>query len=215
MIRLTCSNCGSKLNAKDELAGQTRKCPKCAHPIQIVADAPAEPAAAGLNEAPSDEHVQPATEDHLPTPDLPSRLNRDSHYLICDRTQLVAAWVNNGNGWMLKTSAGLIAAKRNRENLPAQGDFKLVELKFTVTPEGKRLTGLALYQLATRWALTVLHEGDDQIAAKITGLGFLNREQKNVVRQTLREQLMRPVWEHAANVIEYLGNADYHSPGVG
>ena len=215
MIRVTCPNCGSKLNAKDELAGQTRKCPKCAQPIQIVADAPASPAVAGLDEHPSDQQVQVDTEGGLPVLDLPERLTRDSHYLICDRTHLTATWENNGSGWMFKAGAGFISAKRSRENLPSQGDFKLVELKFAITPEGKRLTGLTSYQLATRWALTVLDQGDDQIVGKITGMGSLNRDQKNAVRQALKDQFMRQVWEGAADVLEYLANTDYHSPGVG
>jgi hypothetical protein len=215
MIRVSCPNCGSKLNAKDELAGQTRKCPKCAQPVRIVADAPADLGSVGLDETLSDQHVQAATEEHLPSVHLPERLNRDSHYLICDKTRLVAAWENNGSGWMLKTGAGFVNAKRNRDELPSQGDFKLVELKFTMTPDGKRLSGLMTYQLDTRWALTTLDQGDDQIVAKIVSYGFLNRDQKNAVRQALRDQFMRPVWENAAEVLEYLGNTDYHSHGVG
>ena len=85
MIRVTCPNCGSKLNAKNELAGQTRKCPKCAQPIQIVADAPADTDVVGLDEHPSDQHVQVDREERLPVLDVPERLNRDNHYLICDR----------------------------------------------------------------------------------------------------------------------------------
>jgi hypothetical protein len=159
--------------------------------------------------------VQVATDEGLPVLDLPERLNRESHYLICDRMHLVAAWENNGSGWMIKTSTGLASAKRNRDQLPAQGDFKLVELKIAMTPEGKRLTGICSYQLASRWALTVLAEGDEPIVKKITGYGSLNADQKNVVRQALRDQFMREVWGGAAAVLEYLGNTDYHSAGVG
>ncbi len=36
-IHLACGNCGSKLKVKDELAGQTRKCPACEQPVQIPA----------------------------------------------------------------------------------------------------------------------------------------------------------------------------------
>ena len=63
--------------------------------------------------------------------------------------------------------------------------------------------------------MTVLDQGDDPIAGKITGLGSLNRDQKNAVRQALKDQFMRQVWEGAAEVLEYLANTDYHSPGVG
>jgi hypothetical protein len=221
MILVTCPNCGSRLNAKDELAGHTRKCPKCRLPVRIVADAAPKPGNVALDENDktdetlTDPQVQPDAEQRLPSPNLPERLNRESHYVICDRTRLVAAWENNGAGWMLKTGTGFISAKRNRDQLPAQGDFKLVELKFAVTPDGKRLSGLAFFQLAERWALTSLDQGDDPIVEKITGLGSLNRDQKFFIRQALKDQFMRQVWEDAAEVLEYLGNADYHSPSVG
>ncbi len=213
MIRVSCPHCGSKLNAKDELAGQTRKCPKCGQPVLIAADS-AE-VGVDIDETPSDQHVQAATEEHLPSMHVPERLNRDNHYLICDKGHLVATWENNGHGWMLKTGSGFISAKRNHEKLPAQGDFKLVELKFSMLPEGKRLSGIRSFQLAPRWALTTLDQSDDLVMEKVVHLGLLNRDQKNVVRQALKEQFMREVWEHASAVLEYLGNTDFHSPGVG
>lgn len=209
MIRVTCPNCGSKLNAKDELAGHTRKCPKCAQPVQIVADAPE---TAGTAQNPQ---IQPDTEEPLLSLHLLERLNREYHYLICDKSRLLAAWESNGQGWMLKTNTGFVNAKRNSDKLPNQGDFKLVELKFAMTPDGKRLTGLTTYQLATHWALNSLAQGDDQIVEKVSNFGPLNRDQKNAVRQALRDQFMRPVWESAAEVLEYLGNVDYHSHSVG
>ena len=211
MIRVICPHCNSKLNAKDDLVGQMRKCPKCSQPVKIVAGPPVAPSIAKAEEP----HVQITTDERLPTPELPERLNRESHYLICSKTHVVATWENNGTGWMYRAGPGLISAKRCRESLPSQGDFKLVELKFNVIPEeGKRLTGLTTHQLATRWALTALDQGDDAIVAKITGPGCLNRDQKNAVRQSLKDQFMRQVWSDAAEVLEYLANADYHSPGV-
>ena len=35
-IRIRCKNCGSKIDAKDELLGQTRQCPKCKSSLLIV-----------------------------------------------------------------------------------------------------------------------------------------------------------------------------------
>jgi hypothetical protein len=157
----------------------------------------------------------PASEECLPSLDLPEQLNRLGHYLICDREHLVATWENNGQGWMLKTTSGFISAKRNQDKLPSQGDFKLVEVKLSMTPEGKRVTGLAVYQLALSWALIVLGQGDEQIISKIIGHGALNQDQKSVIRQTMGDQFMREVWQDAADVLAYLGNADYHSSGVG
>ena len=215
MVRVTCPHCASTLNAKDELVGHMRKCPKCGQPIKIVADAPATPESVPVAETPPDEDAHAIVAEGLPPRRLPDRLDRHSHYLIVDRTSLRATWQSDGHGWMMKMGPNYVSAKRDRENLPTEGDFKLVELTFAVTPEGRRLTGVIAFQLALRWALTVLHEGDDQITGKIRSFGSLNREQKFAVRQALKEHFMPDVWEHSPEVLEYLANLDYHSPGVG
>jgi hypothetical protein len=223
MVRVICPECASKLNAKDELIGQTRNCPKCGQPVRIVAEIDFDQIALTGDSATAAEPDRSATEGvlegglelGLTRPEGPKRLNRESNYLICGRTQLVATWSNNGQGWMLKIDAGMVSARRNSNQLPSQGDFKLVELKLELTNDGKRLLGLRIYQLAPRWALPALARDDDQIVEKITGPGGLNREQKFVVRQALKDQFMRPVWEDAAAVLEYLGNTDYHSHEIG
>jgi hypothetical protein len=217
MIRMTCAGCGKKLHAKDELAGRRAKCPNCGQPVEIPIPAQvAEPSnTIPLDDAEPGEHVIPASEEHVATYSAPERLNRASHYMICNRTQLVAKWENDGGGWMIRAVGGFLPAKRNRDKLPDQGDFQLTELKFGMTAEGKRLVGIVSYRLISRYALTVLDQGDDAIMEKIAGPGCLNRDQKNAVRQGLREQFMRPVWQDATAVLEYLNGADYHSPGVG
>jgi hypothetical protein len=240
MIRLTCPSCDKKLNAKPETAGQMRKCPNCGQPIRIpveeavaapveeavaapveeavaapVEEAVAAPAAVVPGDAAASAEVIAISEEHLPFFHRPERLNRESYYLICNRTSLVATWENNGNGWMLKTVSGFIPAKRNRDQLPNQGEFQLIELKFATLPQGRRLTGLNFYQLAARWALNSLDQGDDPVLERIAGPGRLNKDQKNVVRQTLRDHFMRPLWQDAAAVLEYLGNDDHQSHSVG
>ncbi len=232
MIRLTCPSCDKKLNAKPETAGQMRKCPNCGQPIRIPVEEPvaapvaeaatapvdepvAAPAAVVLGNTAAPEEVIAISEEHLPFFHRPERLNRESYYLICNRTGLVATWENNGNGWMLKTVSGFIPAKRNRDQLPNQGEFQLVELKFATLPQGRRLTGLNFYQLATRWALNSLDQGDDAVLERIAGPGRLNKDQKNVVRQVLRDHFMRPLWQDAAPVLEFLANDDHQSHSVG
>jgi hypothetical protein len=212
MIRITCPNCQSKLRAKDELVGQTRECPQCHAPVLIAKPdtLPELP-----DEAAPEEQIHDIGTPGLPPLDVPKRLDRHNHYLICDRSKLVAAWKDDGQGWMLKTNTGLVSAVRNSEQLPAQGDFKLVELKLQRTDAGVRLAGIQSYQLAERWALTSLDRGDDQIVSKITALGSLNRDQKNVVRQAVKDRFMREVWAEAGDLLEYLANTDYHSPGTG
>jgi hypothetical protein len=216
MIRIICPNCGSKLNAKEKLIGESRPCPKCKEPIKIA--------------IPEDHEQLPSLPLDEPDPDAPhliankpplgnvrllERLNRDNRYLICDRTSLFALWANDGHGWVLKTNTGNVPAARNPEKLPVQGDYKLVELKMEKRDEGMHLLGLSVYQLAQRWALTALEESDDRICSRITARGSLNREQKFLVRRMFRENFMPEVWEHATDVLDYLANADYHSHGVG
>ena len=214
-----CPGCESKLNAKDELVGQTRNCPKCGTPVLIAQpDAAAEPfpqELAGLDEPAPDQHVHGASETSLRSFDVPERLDRSNHYLVCDKSKLVATWENNGQGWMLNTNFGLVSATRNHEQLPTQGDFKLIELKLTVADAGFRLDNVTSYQLALRWALTKLDKGDDKILSAVTGPGFLNKEQKNAVRRVIKDQFMPEVWQDSNKVLEYLGNTDYHSPGTG
>jgi hypothetical protein len=213
MIRIECLSCGSKINAKDELAGQTRKCPKCGQPIHIPQVEPADASAVPSDEL-SDQHAQAVAEEHLPTHHFPDRLARLNRYMILDKAKLVAIWENNGHGWMLKTGFGFVQATRNHEQLPAQGDFKFVELQMELDDIGLHLRGLLCYQLARRWALTNLDKGDDKILKSITGLGFLNKDQKASVMKAMKEFFMRQVWEKADGVIDYLSNTDYHSPGT-
>jgi hypothetical protein len=213
MIHFACSGCGKKLHAKDELAGRTAKCPNCRQPITIP-EAPEPSNLIPLDDAEPGEHVIPASEEHVATLAKIERLNRESHYLICSRTHLMATWSNNGVGWMVRAGVGFLPAKRAREKLPDAGEFQLTELKFTMTPEGKRLSGITSYRLVSRYAMTVLDQGDDNIVEKIAGPGHLNRDQKIAVRQALKDQFMRPVYQDATAVLEYLSGADVHSQGV-
>lgn len=213
MIHFACPSCGKKLHAKDALAGRTAKCPACTNPFQVP-DASNVSESIPLDDVATGEQLIHITEEHITGYEAPERLNREHHYLICDKARLAALWQNDGAGWMIRAGAGFLPAKRNRDKLPNSGAFQLTELKFAATPEGKRLKGIVSYQLVSRWALTALDQGDDAILEKISGPGCLNRDQKNAVRQALKEQFMRPVWQDATAVLDYLANADHHSPGI-
>jgi hypothetical protein len=216
MIRIICPNCGSKLNAKEKLIGESRPCPKCKEPVKIaIVENHEELPSIPLEEPAPDQPHLVGNKTALANVRLLERLNRSSRYLILDRTSLFAAWTNDGEGWKLKTNTGMVPASRNSELLPANGDFKLVEIKLETREAGMHLLGLATYQLAQRWALTCLDEGDDRICERVTGRGSLNREQKFAVRRMLRENFMPEVWEHAKEILDYLANTDYHSHGVG
>jgi hypothetical protein len=216
MIRITCPVCQSRLNAKDQLAGQTRKCPKCGNPLVIPKmEEASESEALGLavlDEPPPDQQVPVVTVGHLPHVAMPGRLNRQSRYLICDRTSVVATWQHNGQGWQLKTRGGYVSAARNPENLPAQGNHTLVELVLAATDEGPRLQGIRCFKLAEHWALIALAQGDDRICSRITGPGVLGREQKVAIRTYLAETLMREIWQDAREVMDYLANSEYIPP---
>jgi len=188
----------------------------------IGAEQQAAEAVAGLSPAAqrAAESAEPHAADQtakkrLPLPDWPQRLNRNNCYLICGRHKIVAAWQNNGEGWMLKSGTNWISAIRNRDQLPTQGDFVLVELKFSEAGQSRKLVGLRCYKLSQRWALTTLDKGDDQIMTKIVEPGCLNKEQKAAVRSAIKEMFMHQLWEDAQQVWEFLGNTDYHSSGVG
>jgi len=210
MIRVTCPACQSKLNARDNLAGQTRKCPKCGTPVAIV---PSRPSTRRTSPEPPSSLVRVDQSANLRTYRPPERLSRINHYLICDRTRVIAAWQNDGEGWTIRGEFGFVNAHRNQDKLPNQGDFRLVEIQMRVEDDGLRLHGLRVYQLAGRWALLNLARGDDAILKAVTGPGFLLREQKHAIRQQIKEQFMPQVWEHASAVLEYLANSDYHSAG--
>jgi hypothetical protein len=217
VIRVICPNCRAKLNAKDELVGQTRNCPGCGHPVVIRptvdVDVPQETGDSGAKtEAGPLADVQQAP---IAPVEAPTRLGRSNWYLICDPSRIIAAWENNGQGWRIRTDYGYASAARNPASIPNQGDFKLVELRMAMFGEDLRLRGILVYQLIRRWALTGLGRGDDLVCQSITGLGSLVRAQKDAIRMQLQERFMRTVWGDAAEVLDYLANGDYHSPGAG
>ena len=207
MIRVKCSNCGVTLDAKDSLAGQTRNCPKCSAPIDIPAP---EPKPKSPDEPTPIIFTNPAA-DRLPTKKFITRLSRVNRYLICDKTMVVATWRNDGQGWMVRGASGYLPARRNSESLPHFGEFVLVELDMDQTDEGLRLAAINSYQLTTRFALTKLDKGDDDILQAIVDYGSLSREQKFAVRHALTEEFLREVWGDSKEVLDYLSSADYHS----
>lgn len=220
MLRITCPNCQSKLNAKEKLIGQTRNCPKCKHPVLIAAPqgdnatTTAQPEA--VDETPA-VVIEPRDEgDGLaqvrPIADAVTELKAPNKYVICDRQRIIAVW--EGEGWQLKTPAGLISAKRNTEQIPSQGVFRLVELRVTRTPDAMYLTGILCHELTPRWALPAIGRGDNQILEKIVGPSGLTRDQKQIVRRYLQETFMPEVWRDNAALTEFLSNADQHTQGV-
>jgi hypothetical protein len=206
MIQIVCPNCNVKLRAKQEWAGRRTKCPKCGTRIEIPSADDAPP-----GQAPE---IETSDAETLPVFEVPERFSGKNHYLILSRNKLFAAWQNDGQGWKLRTAHGFASAGRSHDQLPAQGKFVLVELVLEVTDDGLRLTGLTVYQLAERYALTRLERDDDDILKAIVGLGSLNREQKNEVRKYISKHFMPAIWSDSTEVREFLSNTDFHSPGT-
>jgi uncharacterized protein (DUF4415 family) len=240
MICFQCPSCGSTLNAKDELAGRERKCPKCAGRLVVPAVAteiaplatelpppPAPPTSPGVamrsaanaattvsQDAAASAVAAVAPPSAIPSAEHPTKLCRHFRYLICDRQRVLAYWQNDGQGWQMRVESGFAGASRYGDRLPTEGDFKLIELR--ISPEdGHRLTGLRVYQLARRWALRQLPRGDDAILKSIVGHSGLLGDHKHAVRQQLTTWLMPEVWHDAKAVVDYLSGPDCHSPGAG
>ncbi len=229
MIRFLCPGCRSRIQAKDELAGQVRRCPKCQVAFRIPKPelptedyleaewvegaAPAETARGAA--AAETTRIVPAAEEGIRTVDVPDKLVRTNVYLICDKATIYGVWENNGRGWQVKGSMGFISARQNSDELPLEGDFQLVELKMRPVPGGIRLVGLMSYQLAPRYALLALARGDEDILTKVVGPGRLTREQKSAIKLFILNKFMHPVWQDAREVLEFLNSPDYLTPGVG
>jgi len=253
MLVVQCPGCSARFKAKDELLGQTRKCPKCSAPILIeegktatklvpkpAAEAPA-PAESPAPAAPEPQAETPASDTvssqisfvqsglgaPAATDDSGSessddsdahdhckpikKLNRTYRYVIMAKDRVTAYWKADGHGWILKTRFGNVACMKNRDQIPAQGTFVLVEIILLRADEGMHLAGLRVFKLGANRALDALSKSDDMIVSKITGTGALGREQKVAVRAFIRDQFMSAVWQDAVRVNEFLGDQDFHS----
>jgi len=211
MLVVVCPSCQARLKVSPQFTGRAGKCPRCGEIINVrqVQRADAIP-------SPHPPENRPETgDDDIPAIEQPDKLVRTFHYLVCDRLGLVATWEANGQGWMIRSGTTYVRAVRNADKLPAQGDFKLVELQLIVQPDGShRLEGLHVYQLAPRYALTRIERGEDAILGAIRGPGNLNREQKAAAFRYIREKFMREIWEDNQALVDYLTNQDYHSSGI-
>ena len=227
MLRITCPGCQSKLNAKEKLIGQTRKCPKCGYEVLIQAQADsmfdereaAQADTVGGGEGEPTVHVEPPQETEglarvVPVAKPPQELVPPNKYLICDRQRLIAVWEGDGTGWQLKTPSGLISAKRNTEQIPTQGAFRLIELRITRGADAMHLSGIVCHELAARWALMAIGRGDNLILDKIVGPSGISRDQKQMIRRYLQDTFMPEVWRHRDDLVAFLSSEDIHTQGI-
>ncbi len=60
----------------------------------------------------------------------------------------------------------------------------------------------------------MLARNENEILSKVKGPSGLNKPQKAAVMQYLRESMLPEMWHEASEIVDYLGNADFHSQGT-
>ena len=197
-----CASCGSKLNAKEELRGQTRKCPKCGQPV-LIDDKPTEPVSqykqtGGITQT---QLTGPTIEDeHI---EKPSRLDFANRYFIVGYDRLIAVW-EAGKGWRVNVGAGFALAKQNVGAIPDQGTFTLVEL---LVDEARNPVDMRLYKITKRGALTALYRDESEVLNSIEGIGSLSKAQKAVLVSYMRKNFMQSFFDSEPRIMQYLTNA--------
>ncbi|MDR3196900.1 MAG: hypothetical protein LBU34_03435 [Planctomycetaceae bacterium] len=202
VFQIICSSCGSKLNAKISLIGQTRNCPKCKNPVLIQRESRQIPIV--VNE-PSIIPVQagPTFSDGTNRiENLPEQLEFRNRYVIAGADRIVATW-ESGKGWLVNVGNGFVSAKRNFSAIPDQGNFVLIEL--VISPAGIP-SGLHMFTISMRGALTSLFRDESEILHKVDGVGTLTKNQKILMLGYLRQNFMFEVLAESREVVTLLSN---------
>ena len=223
-IRVICKNCGSKIEAKDELSGQVRNCPKCKSQILIVPN--------NENEAPShesddiatnvvknsydnfdEEIISPHEDDEnrivydnsvpLPNHNPPAKLIPNHRYFIFAHERMIAYWEIN-KGWQFNIGTGFVNAMYNKELLPNTGTYKFVELIIEQTETGKRLTGLRTFSITKKWAIPAIGREPEEILSEIGGKAVLTKLQRMKLLAFIRSNYMPDFLSNCKEVYDYL-----------
>ncbi len=202
IFQIFCPSCGAKLNAKEELIGQTRNCPKCSKPVLIQREEPpqesltpltfSEPSITAIPVGPGIGEVGGLIEG------LPERLEYRNRYFVVGVDRMIAIW-EPGKSWQINVGNGFASAKKNPAAIPDQGAFALVELVIGPAEDGNRLETLKIFKVSLRGALTSLYRDDDEILRKVDGPGLLTKNQKNVLMSYLQRNFM---FEALAEAVE-------------
>lgn len=198
-IRIVCKNCNSKIDAKDELLGQTRRCPKCHNPILVKPEAP----------------QIPSVSIDVDQPLKIRRLRPDNFYVILGTDIEVAHW-RGGDGWFVNVGNGFQAIKSAPDKIPDVGTFVLVEGYVAQTSNGRRLKGLRFSQLSGRSVLKALtHSDAAAILYKAEEPTVLTSVQKRLVLQHIRNHYFFEFTDDAPEIVEYLTGFESSSHEVG
>ena len=217
-IRVICGSCGSKIDAKDELRGQTRRCPKCRQPILIEPAAQpqaskSQPVKAAQSQArpanAASDAASPATEGLKMR-----RLRPDDLYFVVGSDKLVAYW-KSGEGWMLNVGNGFSQVKRSPGLIPDLGEFVLAEGRVAQTDNGRRLKGLRFWSLTGRGVLLALGRAETEILEKAQFPTVPSGSQKRFILDQIRKLYFRDFTDDALEVVEFLTSFDSHSQSVG
>ncbi|MDR0337950.1 MAG: hypothetical protein LBI18_12760 [Planctomycetaceae bacterium] len=206
VFQIICSLCGSKLNAKISLIGQTRNCPKCHEPILIQRNVLPEPTTLITTNEPSIVPVQTGLVLGNGThriENLPKQLESRYRYLIVGVDRIIALW-ETGKGWQVNVGNGFASAKRNFSAIPDQGTFVLVEL---VIDSAGVPTGLNVFTISVRGALTSLFRDESEILHKVDGNGTLTKNQKNLLLNYLRQNFMYEIFAESRDLVALLSES--------
>lgn len=215
-IRVICGSCGSKIDAKDELRGQTRRCPKCRQPILI------EPAAQPQASKPQPVKTAPTASTPTAT-DAPvstteglkiRRLRADDLYFVVGSDKIVAYW-KAGEGWMLNVGNGFSQVKRSPGLIPDLGEYVLAEGRVAQTDNGRRLKGLRFWSLTGRGVLLALGRGETEVLEKAQFPTVPSGSQKRFILDQIRKLYFRDFTDDALEIVEFLTSFDSHSQSVG
>ncbi len=210
-IRVICKHCGSKIDAKDELRGQTRRCPKCRNPILIV---PAEPTTSDVQRVEIQSSTSPSIVVNEPQLKI-KRLRPDNLYVILGSDREIAYW-KSAEGWFVNVGNGFEAVKRAPDKLPDVGTFVLAEGYVAQTDNGRRLKGIRFKQLSGRGVLKCLAYGDAaEILDKAKDPAIPTGSQKRFLLQHIRNHYFFEFTDDAPEITEYLTGFDSHSHEVG
>ena len=221
-IRVICKNCGSKIEAKDELRGQRRSCPKCHSQLLIEPENNVtqentvyydENKIVVSSDKNQIEIITPQTDEKtsivydnseaLPTHNPPTKLLPENRYFILSHERLFAFW-EISKGWQFNIGNGFVSAKYNKEQLPNAGTYKFVEMIIRQLDTGKQLAGLRTFAVPGRWAIPAIGREPEEILAKLGGKAVMTKPQRMHLLAYIRQNYMPDFLKNAKEVYEYL-----------
>ncbi|MDR1483922.1 MAG: hypothetical protein LBT09_03765 [Planctomycetaceae bacterium] len=187
VFQIICSNCGSKLNAKVAIIGQTRNCPKCKNPVLIQRPEPLQNPVSITTNTPT--ITQTAI---LPSigvagrkiDNLPDRLDYHNRYIVIGSDRIVAVW-ESGRGWQVNVGNGFASAKKNVAAIPDQGTYAFAELVISNAENSMATVGsptaIHIFKISIRGALTALYRDESEILRKIDCECNLTKNQQTIL----------------------------------